>query len=230
MVSINGSIGGSIPPGTPAAARVDAWRPRTYLGIDPGVNGGLVALEEHWIFGQRGRVRKFSSMPDTEAGRYEWIKDQITWASRFGGGVVGVIESVGGYRKGSAGNVGSSMFNFGWNYGGLRMAMIAEGMREAARQFACPALSMGGRFVPVAAVSWQMGLGITPKVHNESKTMWKNRLRDFAASIFPELSVTLDVADALLLAEYCRRMVEGGLIMPKSATKGGKGSKRCNKD
>lgn len=128
-----------------------------------------------------------SAMPNTETDVYDWIV-----AAR--GETFAVIEQVTGY-VGDAGNPGSAMFKFGCGYGGLRMALVACGIP----------------FEAIAPRTWQKGLGISPRDKSESKGAWKNRLKAAAQRLFPTLSVTLSTADALLIAEFCRRKREGKL-------------------
>jgi len=44
------------------------------------------------------------------------------------------------------------------------------------------------------------------KGKSEGNTQWKNRLKQKAQMLFPKEKVTLWNADALLIAEYCKRM------------------------
>ncbi len=126
-------------------------------------------------------------MPGTERDIWEWIKlkdDKDTFA---------VIEKVQGYI--GNGHPGSTMFKFGQSYGGLRMALIAAGIP----------------FEEVQPQKWQKALGITTRGREESKGEFKNRLKARAQQLFPSIKVTLATADAILIAEYCRRFKEGKL-------------------
>jgi hypothetical protein len=60
---------------------------------------------------------------------------------------------------------------------------------------------------------WQQGLHISPRKKSEGRVLWKNRLKANAQRLFPEIAdkITLATADALLLAEYCRRLRQGRL-------------------
>lgn len=55
--------------------------------------------------------------------------------------------------------------------------------------------------------AWVRALGIPAKKKNEQRTPWKNRLKGEAQQRFPDIApqITLLTADALLIAEYCRR-------------------------
>jgi len=61
---------------------------------------------------------------------------------------------------------------------------------------------------------WQKALGIAPrhKKPPESQSEWKGRLRKKAQELFPRESITLQLADAILIAETCRRMKTGRLF------------------
>lgn len=161
-----------------------------YIGIDPGSSGGLACLA--------GRSTISGTMPETEADIYEWILSLKAppWhdSERFA-----VIEKVGGFIQGVPAP-GSAMFKFGVSYGGLRMALIACGIP----------------FEEVTPQKWQKALGISPRDNkgNESKSAFKNRLKAKAQQLFPGEKITLAVADALLIAEYCRRVRSGTLAAP----------------
>jgi hypothetical protein len=52
---------------------------------------------------------------------------------------------------------------------------------------------------------WQKIVGVTPKKRTESKTKFKNQIKGIAQRLFPTVKVTLKTADAILIAEACRR-------------------------
>lgn len=127
-----------------------------------------------------------SPMPKTERDIWNWIKQQADRDDTFA-----VIEKVGGYV--GIKQPGSAMFKFGQSYGGLRMALIAASIP----------------FDEVTPQVWQKSLGIVKRQSGESQTVWKNRLKAKAQQLFPHMKVTLATADALLIAEFCRRKREG---------------------
>lgn len=100
--------------------------------------------------------------------------------------VKAVIEKVGAMPKQGL----SSTFKFGQSYGSLRMALIAAGIP----------------FDEVTPQKWQKELGLIRSNKNESITDKKNRHKAKAQQLFPGLKITHHVADALLIAEYCRRV------------------------
>ena len=160
------------------------------IGVDPGANGGLVCFQIDVATGEVVKTR-FSSMPDTEEKIWHWF-DEIPADS-----CDAVIEQVRGYmgqpKDSKDGDKkvfqpGSAMFNFGWSYGGLRMALTGHGIN----------------FIDVPPHVWQRGLGITSRRRTEGKPAWKKRLQSIAQKMYPRLKVTAKVADALLIATYCR--------------------------
>lgn len=125
-------------------------------------------------------------MPGTARDLWELLKPD-------GGIGFAAIEKVGGYVGEK--QPGSRMFEFGRNYGECLMALAAAGIPHE----------------EVPPRRWQQALRIAPRKKDESKTLWKNRLKARAQQLFPSVKVTLAVADALLIAEYCRRFREGNL-------------------
>lgn len=125
-------------------------------------------------------------MPTTRADLWEILKT---------GGPIefAAVEKVGGHV--GKDQPGSRMFEFGRNYGECLMALTAAEVPHE----------------EVPPQRWQKSLGIAPRKKDESKTQWKNRLKARAQQLFPKVRVTLAVADALLIAEYCRRFREGKL-------------------
>ena len=168
----------------PKFARPKTSSPSVCIGIDPGKQGGLVCID--------GEVITAISMPTTERDIWEWFsarKNKVKMA---------YIEQVGGYIEGVS--PGPAMFNFGWGYGGLRMALTAADIP----------------FETVLPRTWQKGLHIPPRKKKgrkyiETKTQWKNRLKAIAQRLFPKLHLTLDTSDALLIAVYGQRHLAGRL-------------------
>lgn len=153
-----------------------------YLGIDPGASGGLVLLasgEEEW----------FSTWTLGNS------TDRQTWGFINGSQAdFCCIEKVGGYIAGNPAP-GSAMFNFGANYGRLIGFLVASEIP----------------FEQVTPQRWQKALAIPTKVKKgkgrmgETKTEFKRRLRAHAERLFPKVSLTNALADAILIAEFCRR-------------------------
>lgn len=83
----------------------------------------------------------------------------------------------------------SSIFKFGRGVGHLEMALTAAGIP----------------YEEVTPQKWMRALGITPRAKSETKTQFKNRLKQKAQQLFPAMPVTLKTADALLIAHYAWR-------------------------
>lgn len=83
----------------------------------------------------------------------------------------------------------SSSFKFGMQYERICMALVCKGVS----------------FREVSPQAWQRALKIPFKKASETKHQHKARLKAVAQELFPSTNVTLKTADALLLAEYCRR-------------------------
>jgi crossover junction endodeoxyribonuclease RuvC len=85
----------------------------------------------------------------------------------------------------------TSMFTFGTGYGFLRGVLTAIGIP----------------FEDVPPQTWQKKLGLGGKY--DSKPDRKKAHRAHAQQLFPQLKITLDDADALLIAEYGYRVTNG---------------------
>jgi len=92
--------------------------------------------------------------------------------------VFGVLEQV----ASRPGQGVSSMFKFGMSYGGLRMALVAASIP----------------FETVTPAKWQGAMKCRTKGD-------KNVTKAAAQRLFPTIKITHANADALLLAEHCRR-------------------------
>lgn len=155
---------------------------QVYIGVDPGQVGGIASI----CVGTRLQIVEAVPMPATELDVW-MVLENVDWKDAQG--CKAIIEKVHSFP----GQGVSSTFKFGVGYGGLRMALTASR-------------------IPFEAISpnrWQRGLGIRPKKKSETTARWKNHLRGIAQQLFPKVDVTLKTADALLIAEYCRRKDRG---------------------
>lgn len=150
-------------------------RMKSYLGIDPGVNGGIACLWED------GTIWFAEKMPDTHA--------EILAVLWNGMGDLGGLRLNSDVTSALIENVSSSpqmgvvsAFTFGKGYGALLMGLTA--MR-----------------IPFATVTpriWQNALECCT---GGDKNVSKRR----AQQLFPTVKVTHAIADALLIAEFHRR-------------------------
>lgn len=192
--------------------------PRTmYLGIDPGKAGGLVLLD-------RTKVELYQ-MPQTEkdlwnivwrAGTEEYQMDSIL-KNYVKHPIVCCIEQVSTSPQMGVVSAGSFMYGFGL----LKMALTAaevpfEDVRPQVWQKALriPPRDNGKK----VKVKNAKGKLVTKKVGGETDSQWKDRLRRKAQQLYPKLDIwqaTLTaqrgIADALLIAHYCREKHQGRL-------------------
>lgn len=150
---------------------------RMAVGVDPGAKGALASL-------YRGKVTLQPLAELTLHDLWHFIQDHCQHVPSFAH-----LEKVNGYGVSGVKQSAPAMFNFGTSYGGVRMALVAAGIP----------------YEEVTANVWQKGLGIQPRQKGETKTQWKNRLKAVAQRLFPQVHLTLETCDALLLAEHCRR-------------------------
>lgn len=166
-------------------------KPTYYLGIDPGSSGGLAVIRVS------DEVRVIATqMLKTPRDIWLWLS-QGKNGDAIRPNTFAALEKVGGYIKGNPAP-GSAMFQFGKGAGWLEMALIAADIS----------------YEEVTPQRWQKALGIPSRKKDEKPTAWKNRLKKRAQELFPKLaagSITLATADALLIAEFCRRSREGTL-------------------
>lgn len=125
-----------------------------------------------------GAVLSTVRMPDTDTDLLRWL--QATWPSDgYRRAVIELLRPMPpSFRGGSIAN-----FQLGKSCGRLLMALAAAGIP----------------FVEVTPVKWQTALQCRT---GGDKNITKRR----AAELFPGVKVTHAISDALLLAEFCRRM------------------------
>lgn len=152
------------------------------IGIDPGANGACVALYED------GKIEEVRFGKSTNKEIWLFFED-IAFHDAFC-----VLEQVGAMP----GQGVNSMFTFGKNVGFVIGLLVASGI---AYQETVPR-------------SWQKALGITPRYKpkqgnsgtEETKPEFKKRLKQKAEQLYPSHKITTDTADALLIAEFCKRL------------------------
>jgi hypothetical protein len=172
------------PHGTKAVLPITGPSKLICIGIDPGSSGGIAVIDTDGVF--------LHKMPDTERDIWDFIRQY----DRPHRDVVALIEKVGGFmgRKGGEDEQrnrasGHTMFTFGMGYGLLRMALIAAYIP----------------FEEVLPKTWQKEFSIQGRKKAEPKSVLKRRCKEKAQQLFPRERIINDTADALLIAEYCRR-------------------------
>jgi len=142
-----------------------------YIGIDPGVSGGIAIL----LQGSTGvlSIQAAEKMPSTDRDLLDFLDLHVSIGARA------VLE-----RVASSPQMGVvSAFTFGTSYGAVRMALAAKRIP----------------FEEVRPQKWQQALGC---LSGGDKNVTKRR----AQQLFPQLTITHAIADALLIADYCRRL------------------------
>lgn len=149
---------------------------KLFIGIDPGQSGGIAVLNKN------GGVESVSTMPETPHDILEWLEEYS------GHDCVCALEDVG---HGMPGQSSKATATFARHNGHLEMALLALSIRTE----------------KVTPQKWQKiyQLGSSKGI---DKRVWKNKLKAKAQQLFPSLGkrITLSTCDALLLAEYARRM------------------------
>lgn len=147
-------------------------RPKFYVGIDPGQNGGITCISS------LGAVSAMK-MPSTE-------KDLWLLVKFFSGkDCRAVLERAQAMPKQGV----SSAFKYGAGYGFLRACLVAAEIQ----------------FIEVHPRAWMSFLKIRTRRKTETKTQWKNHLKQVSQQWFPKMHITLQTCDSMLIAEYCRR-------------------------
>ena len=142
------------------------------VAIDPGKNGAAAI---------RYRDNEIFCYP-FPSNRRDLVKI-FTEMYKLGADDVAYIEAVSGYI-GTA-HPGARMFNFGVNYG------LLLGVLECCK---CKVVNVFPR-------TWMKGLELGTR-GERSKVAWKRHLKSVAAEMWPDVSVTLKNADALLILAY----------------------------
>ena len=159
----------------------------TYIGIDPGQAGGIAVL------GFNTQQPEAWPMPETDAEILGLLRELgPTEAEKEAGScnTFAVLEKVNAMSPGR-----QACFQLGGSYRALRMALTATGIP----------------FEEICPKEWQREVGVPPQ--RKPKLTYakrKARLRARAQALFPGYAVTNKTADALLLAECCRKGRVGG--------------------
>ena len=150
------------------------------IAIDPGVNGGIAVLLP-------GQTATAFHMPATDGELLQKLKmaGQTTASTVYLEDIVLFVpqRTPGGKQLPS-----SRMITYGASWGTIKGMLFA----------------LGYRIVLVRPQKWQGALGLGNS-RGMTKTAWKNKLKQRAEELFPNIKVTLATADALLILEAAWR-------------------------
>lgn len=153
------------------------------IGIDPGSISGCISCIIEQVDGKTS-IESFLVKDCTEPELFNRLSEMVSLIED-NGVINAVIEKVHAMPKQGVCSVASFM----QNYGMLRGFLIA----------------LRVPFKEVTPQTWMKYYGFT-KAKDESKTQWKKRLRQLAEQLFPEIKMKKDIADAILIANYCNKI------------------------
>ena len=144
------------------------------LGVDPGALGGFCLYED-------GKITTYK-MPDTYPDIFHFLDGLVK--AREPKQIVAFLEDVG---HGLPGQSSSATAKFARHNGHLEMALYAAGIPTT----------------KVTPQKWQRSYSNSlGKSSDSDKRGWKNKLKGLAQQMFPSEKVTLNTADAILIAAY----------------------------
>jgi hypothetical protein len=169
------------------------------IGIDPGLSGGIAIISELWKI-------TLHKMPESAKDLSDFLGSFPRVGTRI------VIEDQGprpSYRK--------ETIQQGQESIEVNMPMrSAKATWTFAQHFGEIRGILATLEIPCEYVKpqvWMKALGVPRRGKGATQTEWKNFLKDRAQAQFPGVKVTLATCDALLIAEYCRRIHGGKLPM-----------------
>lgn len=168
-----------------------------YLGIDPGVSGGIAAISE-----ARGVVA--IRMPKTT----EAVIERIGAIAKGKEEVLAIVEKVWAFpprtKRVGCPKCGASVYVKQPRDGSrqittfMKNAGMVEGILAA----------LGIQVIYISPQKWQRAIGVyaLTKAVADTVSKKKNIHKKLAQDLFPGIKITLATCDALLLAEYGRRL------------------------
>jgi hypothetical protein len=148
------------------------------LAIDPGKAGGIVAGNKRLGLGPTA-----CSMPKTDRDIADRLEPPKNWGWEDKTAYLEDLVKFTGRPMPS-----SRMAIYASNWGIIKGILTAHSYR----------------IVLVPPKKWQKALGLGSAT-GLSTTEWKNKLKQMAQQLFPDIDVTLSTADALLIYEAARR-------------------------
>lgn len=162
-----------------------------FIGIDPGIDGGIARIYPGGIH--------LTRTPSTEEDLWRCF----AFLQKSPSNVVAMLEEI------------SPRPTFWYNpKTKQRQSSILKStclIYASYIQIRAMLTAAGIRFETATPQKWQKAMGIKQKEKNESPSQWKNRLRSHAQRLYPGEKITLYTADALLMADYLKRIYTGML-------------------
>ena len=146
-----------------------------FIGIDPGASGGIAVLYDN-EFGEA------FPMPETDREILDLLREYAPPDMAKDPKVFACIEKLNAMSPGR-----QACFQLGQSYGKLKMALIAVGIP----------------YSEVLPAAWQKAMGC-PAKKGRTYAQRKALLRARAQALFPQLKVTNQTADALLICSYIK--------------------------
>lgn len=162
--------------------------PRYYLGADSGEKGGLAIIDA------KGNLISVDPVPSTAKKLLDLLKLLKYVVPITHCAIERIDPRPTGFKDKSGRWVQSILRSTCIIYGDylqLHMALLAIDLDPEI----------------VGPKDWQRSFGLKREV-GETKAKYKGRIKELAQDLFPGAHVTLKVADALMLAEYCRKRNE----------------------
>lgn len=159
-----------------------------WIGVDPGATGAIVILTE----GEPMRTLRF--MNSTNKETHKFLNDIAFEYDQ----VFCILEAV----HAMPGMAAGAMFNFGESYGFIQGVLVSTGIPY---ELVTPQSWMKHMRIPKRDIQRDP---VTKKElpGSESKTDYKRRLKQKAEELYPTIKITNDTADAILIADYCKRL------------------------
>lgn len=158
-----------------------------YIGVDPGASGCIAVIDHNGRPCERLRLENKS-----EHEISSFLREQIENCNDREYEFIAAIEQVS-----SSPQMGVvSAFSFGKSYGTLLMALAANRIS----------------YVTVSPSKWQGEMNVRRASKEIKQAEHKRNLKAAAQKLWPAEKILKDDADALLIAEYARRMHKQGKI------------------
>lgn len=160
---------------------------RLYIGIDPGMTGGITTIRGHLV-----EIQPLKDMTEEDVASYLRIcvptVDDADWCC--------AIE-----RIDPRPTRWFDKKTKQWMSSILKSSCLLYGSFKALYAILT---TLGVKREVVDPKKWQVAVGLPKRPKGENDNKWKNRLKRRAQELYPGLHITLATADSVLLAHYCK--------------------------